>query len=69
MKEEVEFWKKKDPIPRFEKYLTERKLLTEELKKEIAAEITVEINEAVEFADQSPYPQPEEALQHVWAET
>jgi len=67
LKEEVESWKKKDPVPRFEKYLTERKLLAEDLKKEIAAEITAEINEAVDFADQSPYPQPEEALGHVWA--
>jgi TPP-dependent pyruvate/acetoin dehydrogenase alpha subunit len=67
LKEEVESWKKKDPIPRFEKYLTERKLLAEDLKQEIATEITAEINEAVDFADQSPYPQPEEALGHVWA--
>lgn len=65
-KEEVEAWKRKDPIPRFEKYLAERKLLTEELKKEIAAQITAEINEAVDFADQSPYPAPEEAGDFVW---
>ena len=66
-KEEVEAWKKKDPIPRFEKYLFERKLLTEELKNEIAAQITAEINDAVDFADQSPYPQPEEAAGFVWS--
>ena len=66
-KEEVEAWKKKDPIPRFEKYLAERKILTEELKAEIAAQITREINEAVEFAEQSPYPPPEEATDFVWS--
>ena len=66
-KEEVELWKKKDPIPRFEKYLLERKVLTEELKNEIAAQTTAEINEAVDFADQSPYPEPEEATDFVWA--
>jgi len=66
-KEEVESWKKKDPIPRFEKYLVERKVLTDELKAEVAAKITQEINEAVDFADQSPYPAPEEAQGFVWA--
>jgi TPP-dependent pyruvate/acetoin dehydrogenase alpha subunit len=67
-KDEVEAWKKKDPIPRFEKYLTERKVLSDELKKEIAAQTTAEIDEAVEFADQSPYPEPEEALNFVWTQ-
>ena len=66
-KEEVESWKRKDPIPRFEKYLYERKVLTDELKAEVAAKIAQEINEAVDFADQSPYPAPEEAQGFVWA--
>jgi len=66
-KEEVETWKRKDPIPRFEKYLIDRKVLTDELKAEVAAKITQEINEAVDFADRSPYPSPEEAPSFVWA--
>jgi pyruvate dehydrogenase E1 component alpha subunit len=65
-KEEVEAWKKKDPLPRMEKYLTDRKLLNEEQKKQIAAEITDEINAAVEFAEQSPYPDTNEAPNFVW---
>jgi TPP-dependent pyruvate/acetoin dehydrogenase alpha subunit len=69
MKEEVEAWKKKDPVPRFEKTLTEKKILTEELKKEIATQITNEINEAVDFAEQSPYPDPSEAGEHLWGQT
>jgi pyruvate dehydrogenase E1 component alpha subunit len=67
MKEEVEEWKRKDPIPRFEKYLAEHKLLDDEQKKQVRDEITREIDEAVEFAEKSPYPAPEEALEHVWA--
>ena len=62
-----EQWKKKDPIPRFEKYLADRKLLTEQLKKQVREEITREIDEAVDFAEKSPYPAPEEALEHIWA--
>ena len=65
-KQEVESWKKKDPIPRFEKHLVELQILSDELKAEIAAQITAEVNEAVDFVDQSPYPDPEEAPNFVW---
>jgi TPP-dependent pyruvate/acetoin dehydrogenase alpha subunit len=67
MKEEVETWKKQDPILKFEKYLTEKKILTEDLKKQVAAEITADIDEAVTFAEDSPFPQPEDAALHVWS--
>jgi TPP-dependent pyruvate/acetoin dehydrogenase alpha subunit len=67
MKEEVEIWKKQDPILKFEKYLTEKKILTEDLKKQVAAEITADIDEAVTFAEDSPFPQAEDAALHVWS--
>lgn len=67
MKEEVEQWKKRDPVAAFEKKLMDRKLLTEESKKEIAAQTTAEINEAVEFAEQSPYPEGTELWDNIWA--
>jgi TPP-dependent pyruvate/acetoin dehydrogenase alpha subunit len=67
LKEEVEAWKKKDPVTRFEKYLAEKKVLTEALKKKIAEETEREINEAVEFAEMSPMPDPAEAADFVWA--
>jgi pyruvate dehydrogenase E1 component alpha subunit len=66
IKEEVESWKKKDPIPRMEKYLMDRKLLTDEQKKQIAADIVVEMDAAIEFAEQSPYPDISEAPNFVW---
>jgi len=66
-KEEVEAWKKRDPLAMFEKHLMEKKLLTEVKKKEIADETTREINEAVEFAEQSPYPEASELAEHIWA--
>jgi TPP-dependent pyruvate/acetoin dehydrogenase alpha subunit len=59
--QEVEAWKKKEPVARFEKYLAGKKLLSEELKKEIEAQTKQVIDEAVEFAAQSPYPAPREA--------
>src|SRR5579862_1250456 len=68
VKEEVEAWKKKDPVAAFEKQLMEKKLLNDAKKKQIADEITQEINEAVEFAEQSPYPDASELADHIWAQ-
>jgi len=67
MKEEVEAWKKRDPVAAFEKLLIEKKLLTEAAKKDIATRTTAEIDEAVEFAEQSPYPDASELTDHIWA--
>ena len=67
IKEEVEAWKKKEPIGRFEKVLVEQKLLNDQKKAAMAAEITAEIDEAVDFAEKSPYPDASEATDFVWA--
>ena len=67
-KEELELWMKKDPIPRYEKYLLENKILDEKEKNEILAKVEKEIDEAVDFAEKSPYPAPEEALEDVYYE-
>jgi 2-oxoisovalerate dehydrogenase E1 component alpha subunit len=67
-REEVEEWRLKDPIIRFEKYLEEAGVLDAEKKEEMAAGIKVEIDEAVEYAEEAPYADPEEALERVYAE-
>ena len=67
-REEVEEWRLKDPIVRFEKYLEEAGVLDAEKKEEMAAGIKVEIDEAVEYAEGAPYADPEEALERVYAE-
>jgi len=66
-KEEAEEWKRKDPIPRFRKYLIENKVLSEEGTNKIDQEINEEIDKAVKFADESPLPKPEETLEGVYA--
>jgi len=66
-KEEVEEWMKKDPIPRFRKQLIEMGVLTEEDANKIGQEMNEEIEKAVKFAEESPYPAPEEALEDVYA--
>ena len=66
-KEEVEAWLKKDPIPRYRKYLLEHKVMTAADMDKIDKEIADEIERAVKFAVDSPYPAPEEALEDVFA--
>jgi TPP-dependent pyruvate/acetoin dehydrogenase alpha subunit len=65
--EEFEKWRKRDPILRFEKYLAQHKLMTEEEEAAIAARIEKEIREDVAFAESSPFPEPQEAARPVWA--
>lgn len=64
--EEVEYWKAKDPIPAMQRYLTERGLWSDAWKEELLAGFNKEIDEAIEFAEGSPYPEPEECLDHVY---
>ncbi|MBI4759218.1 MAG: pyruvate dehydrogenase (acetyl-transferring) E1 component subunit alpha [Chloroflexi bacterium] len=58
--EEAEAWLKKDPLPRFEAKLMEMGVLTGEKAKQIEQGIVAKIDEAVRFAEESPFPAPEE---------
>lgn len=65
--EEVEEWKKKDPIPRFCQYLEENGIIDAGGIRVIEQEIEKEVKEAVEFAKESAHPDPETAADHVWS--
>ncbi len=65
--EEFLEWKSRDPIPRFELYLKERGLYTPQAAEHVERQITETIDEAVAFAEASPYPPPEEALTDLYA--
>jgi hypothetical protein len=67
-KEMFEYWKARDPIARYEKYLTENKLWDAKKRAEIDARIERELNEDREFAENSPFPPPELAEQGVYCE-
>ena len=57
-KEELEEWKEKDPIPRFEKKLLDLGVLTPEKIQEIKSSIKNQLEDAERFAEESPYPDP-----------
>ena len=63
----LEKWRKKDPILRYEKYLTEKRLLTAKERAAVAERLEREIREDVAFAESSPFPPPEDAARSVWA--
>lgn len=67
-KAEVEEWMKKDPLPRFKKQLIEMGVLTEKEAGEIDQEMVEEMGKAVKFAEESPFPDPAETLENVYAE-
>jgi len=66
-KEEIAEWKKKDPIKRFESYLIENKIYTEEEIKEIEAQAKKDIEDAVKFAEESPYPSLDTIMDDIYA--
>jgi len=65
-KEEVEKWKKQDPIERFRAQLLQKKILTESESEEIRTATMGELDEAVKFAAESPEPSVEEALKDIY---
>ncbi|KYK36046.1 MAG: pyruvate dehydrogenase (acetyl-transferring) E1 component subunit alpha [Theionarchaea archaeon DG-70-1] len=62
---EVEEWMAKDPLILFKVKLLD-KGVPEEFFQKVEGDVKREIEEAVEFAQNSPLPAPEEALDDVW---
>jgi TPP-dependent pyruvate/acetoin dehydrogenase alpha subunit len=60
-------WAARDPIPAFESYLQQHGILTTDQMADVGLSIDEDLAEAVAFADASPYPAPEEALDDVFA--
>ncbi len=67
-REEVEKWWKNEPIGRLEKYMIENGILTEEEKERIYTSAIEKVNEAVKYAQQSPFPEPQEALSDLFVD-
>lgn len=56
--DEVAAWRARDPIDAFEAQLAKNKVLTKAAAKKVRDEITAELDEAIEFAENSPMPDP-----------
>jgi acetoin:2,6-dichlorophenolindophenol oxidoreductase subunit alpha len=60
--QEIEARWQNEPIGRFEGHLLDQQVLSQESRGSIWQRYEAEIEEAVQFAERSPYPRPEEAL-------
>lgn len=66
--EEVESWKQKCPLKRFQGLLRNKKLLDDAKIQDVYRSVNEEIDEAVRFAEASPPPLPEDTLLGVYAD-
>lgn len=65
---EFESWKKRDPIACYEKSLLDEGILTSEERLAMHKKIEEEVDEAFEFAENSPFPESSEAFKYLFKE-
>jgi acetoin:2,6-dichlorophenolindophenol oxidoreductase subunit alpha len=65
--DQIASWRARDPIDGFESYLRQNGWLNAEQIADIGLSIDQDLVDAVDFADASPYPAPEDALEDVFA--
>lgn len=56
-REELDEWQKMCPLKKFEEYLLNNKIITEHVYKRMQSDIDAELESAVKFARESPFPQ------------
>ena len=65
--QEVEAWRKKDPLVRITQYCIEQRLLTEADEERIEAEVKAEVDDAAKRAEDAPLAEPGSAYRKVFA--
>jgi len=64
-REEVELWRRKDPIPQFRQYLVEQRAFDAAAESRLEDEVTAVVNRAAATAESAP--DPTDATSHVYA--
>ena len=67
-KTEIEKWQKEDPIGIFRKYLLEEEIASEGELDDLETRVEAEVEDAVEFAESSPDPEPEALFENIYAD-
>lgn len=67
-KEEVAEWKMRDPVELIKLRILENNIISEADLDAIDAKIKVIVDESVKFAEESPFPDPKEAFEDVYAD-
>jgi pyruvate dehydrogenase E1 component alpha subunit len=68
-KKEVEKWQEEDPIGIYRRELLKEKIASKEELDDIEMKVEAEVQDAVEFAEASPEPAPEELFTHIYADS
>jgi len=63
---ELEVWKARDPLPNFARRLVEEGIATAERLKEMQVAAQAEVQEAVKFAEESPWPEDSEVFEDIY---
>lgn len=66
-KEELETWEAKDPVERYQRWLLSEAVVGEDHLEAIEAKVKEKLDAAVDEAEAAPLPDPETALEDVWA--
>jgi TPP-dependent pyruvate/acetoin dehydrogenase alpha subunit len=66
-KEEVQFWRERDPVQRYEEFCLAERVLSAQQVEEIKASVEKELDDAIAFGEASPSPQAEDVLNDVYA--
>jgi pyruvate dehydrogenase E1 component alpha subunit len=67
-KDEVEKWQAEDPIGIFHKYLLDEKIAKDTELDDLETKVEADVEDAVEFAESSPEPAPEELFKDIYVE-
>ncbi len=65
--EEVEAWMRREPIAPYRRHLIEQGIISASEADALEQRVIAQVDEAVEFARNSPFPAPESALEDLWA--
>jgi len=65
--EEVEAWMRREPIAPYRRHLIEQGIISASEAEALEQRVIAQVEEAVEFARNSPFPAPESALEDLWA--
>ena len=67
-REEVDEWRKRDPLTSFRAELEQHEVLTSTLAEDMENEIAALVDDAAAWAETTPDPAPRDALLYTWAE-
>lgn len=66
--DEIKKWQENDPIGIFLRYITDQNIATTEELDEIDQQVEKDVDEAIQFAENSPEPAPEALFEHIYAD-